>query len=73
VEPYVKGAYESEGDFRTDFPGGDQIQGIPLDVRSDWFLLTVTASIGTAQSTMYSLLERNNDVVRTRLRTFDAN
>ncbi len=74
VEPFVNGAYEAEADFRTDFPGGDQIPpGLLLGVRSDWFLLTVTASIGTAQSTMYSLLERNNDVVRTRLRTFDAN
>ena len=74
VEPFVNGAYEAEADFRTDFPGGDQIPpGLLLDVHSNWFLLTVTASIGTAQSTMYSLLERNNDVVRTRLRTFDAN
>ena len=74
VEPFVRGAYESEADFRTDFPGGDQIPpGLLLDIHSNWFLLTVTASIGTAQSTMYSLLERTNDVVRTRLRTFDAN
>ena len=74
MEPFVNGVYESEADFRTDFPGGAGISpSIPLDVRSSWFLLTVTASIGTAQSTMYSLLQRDGDVVRTRLRTFDAN
>ncbi len=74
VEPFVNGAYDDPSDFKTEFPGGADISPkIPLGVSSSWFLLTVTASIGTAQSTMYSLLERNNDVVRTRLRTFDAN
>jgi len=74
VEPFVNGAYEKVADFEEDFPGEELIGAtIPLDVHSDWFLLTVTASIGTARSTMYSLLERNNDAVRTRLRTFDAN
>jgi len=47
--------------------------GQALDIRSDWFLLTVTTSIGTTQSTMYSLLERDGQVVRARRRTFDAN
>jgi general secretion pathway protein K len=74
VEPFVGGAYEKVADFEEDFPGEELIGAtIPLDVHSDWFLLTVTASIGTARSTMYSLLERTNDAVRTRLRTFDAN
>lgn len=74
VEPFVNGAYDAVADFTEDFPGGAQIPTtFPLGVRSDWFLLTATASIGTAQSTMYSLLERNGDVVRARLRTFDAN
>lgn len=72
VEPFLNGAYEQEADFLEDFPGGEQIPPNTLAVRSDWFLLTVTASIGTAQSTMYSLLQRNGEVVRTRLRTFDA-
>lgn len=73
VEPFLNGAYEDEGDFRDEFPGGKEIPQNTLGIRSDWFLLTVTATIGTAQSTMYSLLERNGEVVRTRLRTFDAN
>ncbi|MBL8202461.1 MAG: type II secretion system minor pseudopilin GspK [Chromatiales bacterium] len=46
---------------------------VPLATGSNWFLLTVTTSIGTTRSTMYSLLERNGDVVQPRLRTFDAN
>jgi general secretion pathway protein K len=74
MEPFVNGVYESADDFRDDFPSAAQISpNIPLDVRSSWFLLTVTASIGTAQSTMYSLLQRDGERVRTRLRTFDAN
>jgi len=73
VEPFLNGAYENVDEFQTEFPGGKEIPADSLGVRSDWFLLTVTATIGTAQSTMYSLLERNGEVVRTRLRTFDAN
>ena len=74
VEPLVKGDYAAVADFKQDLPGGDQIPAtFPLDVRSSWFLLTVTASIGTVQSTMYSLLQRDGETVRTRLRTFDAN
>ena len=44
-----------------------------LGVSSSWFLLTVSTSVGETRSTMYSLLERNDQVVRTRLRSFDAN
>ena len=73
VEPFLNGAYEDEADFRADFPGSEQIPPNTLGITSNWFLLTVTATIGTAQSTMYSLLERNGETVRTRLRTFDAN
>jgi len=73
VEAFVNGAYEDQADFRADFPGSENIPVDTLDVRSSWFLLTVTATIGTAQSTMYSLLERDGEVVRVRLRTFDAN
>lgn len=73
VEPFVNGAYEDEADFRADFPGSEQIPPNTLGITSSWFLLTVTATIGTAQSTMYSLLERSGETVRTRLRAFDAN
>lgn len=74
MEPFVDGTWESAADFRADVPGAAQIpQDLPLDVRSGWFLLTASASIGTAQSTMYSLLERDGEVVRTRRRTFEAN
>lgn len=73
VEPFLNGTYEDEAEFREDFPGSEQIPQNTLGIKSNWFLLTVTATIGTAQSTMYSLLERNGEVVRTRLRTFDAN
>ncbi|MEQ1800502.1 MAG: type II secretion system minor pseudopilin GspK [Gammaproteobacteria bacterium] len=70
----LAGPYESVEKFLDVFPSTEQIPAaLPLDVRSSWFLLTATATIGTAQSTMYSLLERNRDVVRVRLRTFDAN
>jgi len=72
VEPFVNGAYEDESEFRTDFPGAEQIPPDTLGTSSSWFLLTVTATIGTAQSTMYSLLERNGEIVTTRLRAFDA-
>jgi general secretion pathway protein K len=74
VEPFLNNTLENVEDFKSDFPGGGEIPPeIPLDIKSKWFLLTVTATIGTAQSTMYSLLERNGETVRTRLRTFDAN
>ncbi len=73
VEPFLNGAYEDEADFRSDFPGSEQIPPNTLGIKSSWFLLTVTATIGTAQSTMYSLLERSGETVRTRLRAFDAN
>jgi general secretion pathway protein K len=44
-----------------------------LEVGSSYFGLNVTASIGTARLTMYSLLERSPDgAVSPRLRSFDA-
>lgn len=73
VEPFLNGAYENEGDFVEDFRTVADIQPQSLGVKSSWFLLTVTATIGTAQSTMYSLLERDGEVIHTRLRSFDAN
>ena len=43
-----------------------------ISVNSDWFLLSVTTSIGTTQSTLYSLLERRGENVTVRLRSFDV-
>lgn len=68
--------FESDTDFREAFrlvTGAEIPAEIPLGISSNWFLLTVTTSIGTTRSTMYSLLERTDQAVRTRLRAFDAN
>lgn len=73
VEPLVNRGFESPQEFREE--SGFDVTDERIGVTSSWFLLTVTASIGTTESTMYSLLERtgaNRDVVRTRLRSFDA-
>ena len=74
VEPFLNQAYQDPTDFMNDFSaGGKQIPpDIALGVQSDWFLLTVTTSIGSVQSTMYSLMERKDQDIRTRLRTFEA-
>ncbi|MEO7387057.1 MAG: type II secretion system minor pseudopilin GspK [Gammaproteobacteria bacterium] len=68
--------FESAEDFREAFrlaTGAEVPVEVPLDISSHWFQATVTTTIGTTRSTMYSLLERNEQSVRTRLRTFDAN
>ena len=65
--------FDTVAEFKNEYPEFMEIPDAFLDVKTTWFLLTATASIGTVQSTMYSLLERNGEVVRTRLRTFDAN
>jgi general secretion pathway protein K len=68
--------FPAASDFSTTFlqeTGVALPPTIPTGVSSNWFLLTVTTTIGTTRSTMYSLLERQDQVVRTRLRTFDAN
>jgi len=73
VEPLVNRGFASVTEFIQE--SGFDINPERLGTTSGWFLLTVTASIGTTESTMYSLLERtgaNRDVVRTRLRSFDA-
>lgn len=73
VEPLVNRGFATVDEFIQE--SGFDVSPNRLGVSSSWFLLTVTASIGTTQSTMYSLLERtgaNRDVVRTRLRSFDA-
>lgn len=62
-------------DFNTAFEqalGVPPPPGIPLAVSSNWFLLTVTTTIGSTRSTMYSLLQREAANVRARIRTFDA-
>lgn len=43
-----------------------------ITISSNWFLLTVTTSIGTTQATLYSLLERRDENVTVRLRSFDV-
>lgn len=69
--------YDQVADFETDMASA----GITLEpkisqnlgVSSNWFLLTVTTTIGSTRSTMYSLLQRDGTNVRARIRTFDAN
>lgn len=73
AEPLVNRGFQSVDEFIQE--SGFDVSPDRLSISSGWFLLTVTASIGTTESTMYSLLERtgtNRDVVRTRLRSFDA-
>ncbi len=68
--------YEADTEFRTDFLGATQVDLPPtvlLGVSSNWFLLTVTTTIGSTRSTMYSLLQREDANVRARIRSFDAN
>ena len=57
--------------FIEEAPGYKAVEN-DIDVKSDWFLLTVTTSIGTTQSTLYSLLERRGENVTVRLRSFDV-
>lgn len=76
VDPFYGKEFETITEFEEIFrpeTGQDLPPGIPLGTQSTWFLLTVTTTIGTNRSTMYSLLERKDAVVRTRLRSFDAN
>ena len=69
-----RGPYTDVGDFLSDsnLASHTELTG-KLGFSSSWFLLTVSTSVGETRSTMYSLLERNDDVVRVRLRSFDAN
>ena len=69
-------SYGSDGEFRAEFLGATGVDlppTVPLGVTSNWFLLTVTTTIGSTRSTMYSLLQRDVANVRARIRTFDAN
>ena len=71
VEPLLNQEYAKVSDFIDEAPGFKAIEN-DIDVKSDWFLLTVTTSIGTTQSTLYSLLERHGENVAVRLRSFDV-
>jgi general secretion pathway protein K len=73
TEVFAGGAYENPADFVTDFNQEIIPELIPtLAVGSGWFEVSVTASIGTTRARLYSLLERNGETVRVRLRTYDA-
>ncbi len=71
VEPLLNQEYAQASDFIEEAPGFKAVEN-DIDVKSDWFLLTVTTSIGTTQSTLYSLLERRGENVTVRLRSFDV-
>ena len=73
VPPLPRGPYTDVQDFLSEINFTGQAPPNALGLSSSWFLLTVSTSVGETRSTMYSLLERNDDVVRTRLRSFDAN
>lgn len=70
VEPLLNQEYQEVSDFLDD--SGFNLDKNDIAVKSDWFLLTVTTSIGTTQSTLYSLLERQGENVTVRLRSFDV-
>jgi type II secretory pathway component PulK len=70
VEPLLNQEYQEVDDFLKE--SGFSLSGNEITVSSDWFLLTVTTSIGTTQSTLYSLLERRGENVTVRLRSFDV-
>jgi general secretion pathway protein K len=71
VEPLLNQEYQEVNDF-IDESGFSTLTENEIDVKSDWFLLSVTTSIGTTQSTLYSLLERRGENVTVRLRSFDV-
>jgi general secretion pathway protein K len=71
VEPLLNQEYQEVTDFIDD-SGFSTLTPDDIDVKSDWFLLSVTTSIGTTQSTLYSLLERRGENVTVRLRSFDV-
>ncbi|MEZ5561779.1 MAG: type II secretion system minor pseudopilin GspK [Gammaproteobacteria bacterium] len=71
VEPLVNQEYQEVTDFITE-SGFAALTENDIDVKSNWFLLSVTTSIGTTQSTLYSLLERHGENVAVRLRSFDV-
>jgi general secretion pathway protein K len=70
VEPLLNQEYREVSDFLDD--SGFDLETSEIEIKSDWFLLTVTTSIGTTQSTLYSLLERRGENVTVRLRSFDV-
>jgi general secretion pathway protein K len=73
LEAVTGGEWAAPAEFFAVYPKPIEPEmQILLNVRSNWFLLTVSTSLGSARSTMYSLLERNGQTVKARLRTFDA-
>ena len=71
IKPLLNQEYQQDNDF-IDESGFSTLTENEIDVKSDWFLLSVTTSIGTTQSTLYSLLERRGENVTVRLRSFDV-
>lgn len=71
VESLLNQEYAKVTDFTDEAPGFKAIEN-DISVNSSWFLLSVTTSIGTTQSTLYSLLERRGENVTVRLRSFDV-
>lgn len=71
VEPLLNQEYQEINDFIQE-SGFSSLTENEIDVKSDWFLMSVTTSIGTTQSTLYSLLERRGENVTVRLRSFDV-
>lgn len=70
VEPLLNQEYPAVKDFIEE--SGFALTDNDITTSSNWFLLTVTTSIGTTQSTMYSLLERRGESVTVRLRSYDV-
>lgn len=70
VEPLLNQEYQDADEFIKE--SGFLLTPNDIDIKSSWFLLTVTTSIGTTQSTLYSLLERRGENVTVRLRSFDV-
>lgn len=70
VEPFLNQEYQDAKEFLDE--SGFALTADDIAINSNWFLLTVTTSIGTTQSTLYSLLERRGENVTVRLRSFDV-
>lgn len=58
VEARADSGYASLEEFESMLASVPE-PGVPLGLRSDWFMLTVRVSIGSTTLTMYSLLERS--------------
>ena len=59
-------AFQKKTDFKTKMNGYSiNVEDKLYDVKSDYFLVSVDATIGRTQLHMYSLLERMNNKVAT--------